>query len=209
MRTIGKFLHDARVQKRYSKSKLEDATKIKSGFIEALENENWDRLPEYPVLQGFVGSISKSLDLDKKQAIALLRRDYPPKVLSINPKPDVSEKFVWSPKLTFLLGVFIISLMVLGYLLFQYISFITPPTLSIDSPSDGQIVRNVSLKVVGMVDKDATVLVNNQPALLDEQGSFSATIEIFDGTEEVIIKATSRSGKETVVRRKIDVQLGD
>jgi len=209
MRTIGKFLHDARVQKRYSKSKLEDDTKIKSGFIDALENENWDKLPEYPVLQGFVGSISESLDLDKKQAIAMLRRDYPPKVLSINPKPDVSEKFAWSPKLTFLLGVFIISLMVLGYLLFQYISFITPPTLSIDSPSDGQVVRNVSLKVAGIVDKDATVLVNNQPAFLDEQGSFSATIEVFNGTEEIIIKATSRSGKETVIRRKIDVQLGD
>lgn len=207
MRTIGQVIRDARAQKRYSRSKLEEITKIKTGFIEALEAEDWEKLPEYPVLQGFVRNIAQALKLDQKNLNAVLRRDYPPKDLNINPKPDVNTKFVWNPRLTFLLGIFIVTLMIIGYLTFQYVSFISSPKVSIDSPSEGQVVRERELKVTGMVEKEATVLVNNQPALVDEEGSFSATIEIFEGTEEIEIKAIKRSGRETVIKRKISPEL--
>lgn len=203
MRSVGKVIKDARVKKRISKSALEDKTKIKADFIDALEKENWDNLPEYPVLQGFVRNISSVLKLDTKQMIALLRRDYPPRDLRINPKPDVSEKFSWSPKLTFLLGVAVISLIVITYLVFQYFSFVSPPKLIVTTPDDGQIVDKAELTVSGTTSPEASVLVNNQPTLVDSNGNFSTIIDIFQGTSEVVVTATSRSGKETVVHRKI------
>lgn len=207
MRTIGVIIREARAQKRYSRSKLEEITKIKTGFIEALEKEDWEHLPEYPVIQGFVRNIADALKLNQKSLIAILRRDYPPKILRINPKPDVATKFLWSPRLTFILGIFVVSLMILGYLIFQYVSFITPPKIKVDSPIEGQVVRERELKVVGAVEKEATVLVNNQPAMVDDQGNFSATIEIFEGTEEVLVQATKRSGKVSIVHRKIKPEL--
>ena len=207
MRTIGQLIRDARAQKRYSRSKLEEITKIKTGFIEALEAEDWEKLPEYPVLQGFVRNISEALKLDQKNLSAVLRRDYPPKDLRINPKPDVATKFMWNPRLTFLLGIFVVSLMIIGYLTFQYVSFISPPKVSIDFPNEGQVVRKRELKVTGIVEKEAAVFVNNQPALVDGEGSFSATIEIFEGTEEIVIKAIKRSGRETIIKRKIKPEL--
>jgi len=207
MRTVGKFLKETRVKKKHSRVALEKVTKIKREFIEAIEEENWEELPEFPVVAGFVKSIAGVLKIEQKQAVALLRRDYPPKKLAINPKPDVSDRFTWSPRLTFLAAVVIVSLGIFSYLGFQYINFVSPPHLLVEYPKDGQIVTEEILQVLGATDPEATVKVNNQPVLVSGDGRFSTEIEIIEGTGEVEVKATSRSGKETVVKRKIITEL--
>jgi len=90
---------------------------------------------------------------------------------------------------------------------FQYFRFVSPPTLVVLEPKDGEIVNSKSLDVFGKTDTDAVVSVNNQPTLVKEDGSFNTKIEIFEGTKEIVVKAVSRSGRETVVRRKIIPQL--
>lgn len=203
MRTIGQFLKEARVKKKFSPSDVEDRTKIKRSFIEAIEKEYWSKLPEYPVLQGFVRNIASCVGVDKDQALALLRRDYPPKSLRINPKPDVTSKFLWSPRLTFITGVFIVTIAIIGYLIYQYINFVRPPRLIVNQPKEGVVVSEDKIEVKGITNPDATVTVNNQPVLVEDGGEFSAEVEIFEGTSELVITAKSRSGKETVIHRKI------
>ena len=207
MRTIGVLLKEARGRKRYSLEYLAQLTKIKKDFIERIENEDWASLPDFTVVTGFVKSVSKSLDLEERNTVALLRRDYPPKTLHINPKPDVSDKFVWSPRLTFLVGAALVIALVLGYLGFQYVRFVSPPPLSVERPREGEVVKERSLSVLGKTSSDATVKVNNQQALVSDEGEFEAEIEIFEGTSEVIIQAISRAGKETTVHRKIKPEL--
>jgi len=207
MKTIGTLLKDARAKKRYSLAKVEAETKIKQNFIAAIEKESWEALPDYPVVVGFVKNIAAFLGLSEKQTVALLRRDYPPQNLRINPKPDVSKEFRWSPKMTFFVGIAIVIVVVLGYLGFQYIKFISPPRLDVFEPRQDQTVKVDSVKVSGQTDPDAVVKANNQPILVEDNGAFSADINIFEGTSEMVIKATSRSGKETVVRRMIKVEL--
>jgi cytoskeletal protein RodZ len=207
MRTIGVILKEARVKKKLSIESLSVRTKIRREFLDAIEKEEWGRLPEFPVVLGFVKSIAGTLKFDTKAVAALLKRDYPPKALHVNPKPDVSKSFVWSPKLTFLLGIVIVSLVVLGYLVFQYLGFISPPKLDIEFPTDDQVVTQTQVFVSGKTESSAVVKVNNQPVLVDDEGNFSTHIEVVPETKEVIIVAVSRSGKETTVSRKIDVNL--
>lgn len=203
MKTIGSALKEARMRKRYSLSKVESLTRIKKEFIEAIENESWPSLPEYPVVVGFVKNISKALGLNEKSAVALFRRDYPPKILSVNPKPDVGGKFVWSPKLTFLVGIATVAVLILGYLGFQYSKFVSAPSLVLYSPQDGEVIKEPKVNVKGKTDSEATVKVNNQPVIVSEDGEFEAQIEIFEGTTQIEAKATSRAGKETLLRRNI------
>ena len=207
MRTIGVVLKEARGRKRYSLEFLAELTKIKKDFIQSLESEDWVSLPEFPVVTGFVKSVSKSLGLDERGTVALLRRDYPPKALPINPKPDVSDKFVWSPRLTFLVGAGLVIALVLGYLGFQYVRFVSPPPLSVERPREGEVIKERSLRVLGKTSSDATVKVNNQQALVSDEGEFEAEIEIFEGTSEIIVQAISRAGKETTLYRKIKPEL--
>lgn len=207
MRNIGEVIRQTRIKKGFSREELEKVTKIKKEFIKFLEEEKWELLPEYPVIQGFIKNIATILKIDKKQVSALLRRDYPPQSLSINPKPDVVNKVSWSPKMTFFAGIVVATLLVLTYLGFQYSSFVRPPDLDVRSPQDGQIVDSNTLEVVGYTNPDVTIKVNNQPVLIHEDGFFSTKIEVFEGTEFVIVSAVSRSGKETVIRRKIDINF--
>ena len=207
MNTIGSLLKDARVRKRFSLAKLETETKIKKDFIQAVEEENWQALPDYSVVVGFVKNVANYLGVKERSAVALLRRDYPPQKLSINPKPDVSKQFIWSPKLTFLVGVGIVIALILGYLGFQYAGFISPPPLSLTQPQEGQVVVGVSVTVSGKTNPEATVKANNQPILVSEDGTFSAEVEIFKGTSDIVGTATSRSGKQTTLRRNIKPEL--
>jgi cytoskeletal protein RodZ len=208
MKGIGEIIKEARTRKKISFAKLASITRIRKEFIEALEKENWEVLPEYPVVTGFIKNVARALGINVNTAVATLRRDYPRRELRINPKPDVSKEFVWSPKLTFLAGIVAVFLGVFGYLIVQYISFVSPPKLIVDVPEEGQVVTAKNVKVEGNTNPEATLKINNQPVLLNEDGHFSTDIEVFGGTKEVTVVAKSRSGKESTVTRKIEVNLG-
>lgn len=206
MKTIGQILKNARVEKKLSINDLEDVTKIKTSFLRSIENEDWASLPAFPVVLGFVKSISGVLLLDENTTVAVLKRDYPPKKLTINPRPDISDKkMVWGPKTTFFAGIFLIVVAVAGYLGYQYYKFISPPVIRLESPKENQVVAGNSVLVFGSTDTDAKITVNNQPVLVDEKGKFKVELGVGKATFEVVVKAISRTGKESVVSRKINL----
>lgn len=205
MNTIGSYLKNARLKKKISVKKLEDITKIKSSFIEYIENQQWDKLPEGAVVGGFVKNIASSLKIDVRQASALFRRDYPRQNLKINPSPDINQKFTWGPKSTFLLMSFFVVVAVFSYLLFQYISFNRPPKLEVIEPVNGQTVEK-KVKVSGLTQENATLTVNGQPVVVEENGNFSVEIEIADNQNEIEVKSISVSGKESLVKREVIVK---
>lgn len=209
MKTVGEVLKEARAKKRFSLKKVESGTKIKKEFIEAIENSDWLHLPDFTVVAGFVKNLASHMGVNQKSALALLKRDYPPKKISINPKPDVGGKFTWTPKYTSLVGVLVVVLAIFGYLGFEYYKFNSPPALEVQEPNEGDRVISKDLIVTGKTDPDAVVKINNQMVLLNEDGSFSAKIEIFEGTKEIIVEAISRSGKKATVTRKIVPDLKD
>lgn len=207
MRSLGETIKDARNEKGFSRTDLERETKIKKDFLEAIENGAWGRLPEFPVVQGFVRSISHVLEMDEQLVLALLRRDYPKKDVRIAPKPDVRNKFLWSPRWTLITGALTVTLVIIGYLGYQYKQFVSPPTLVITKPVENEILSTRMYKVEGNTNADATVYVNNQPALVSDNGNWGTEIEISTEMKEIVVKATSRSGKETEVKRKVNVEL--
>lgn len=205
MKTIGQILKDARVAKSYSLGHVEGLTKIKSSFINSIEKENWGSLPPFPTILGFVKNISNALDIDSTMTVAILKRDYPPKKLRISPKPDVTKKFMWSPKLTFAFGVTAVLLVLFGYLGFQFFHFRSAPKLIVDSPKESQVINGNSVIVFGSTDSDAKIMVNNQPIIISDDGKFSSSLDVSSETKEITITASSRSGKITTVIRRITV----
>lgn len=200
MKTIGSIIKTARRRRGFSIEKLESKTKIKNEFIKALEKEDWQKLPEFTVVSGFVKNIAHELDMNQEEVLAFLRRDYPPRKPQINPKPDVSltDRFSWSPRLTFAVGVLALVVLVTAYLGYQYWQFTRPPTLEIFAPEQNAIVATGELKVEGKTKKGASVRVNNQPALVDDEGNFETVIEVSPQTSEIEIRAISRSDKKTL-----------
>lgn len=206
MKTIGQVLKDARINKKYSLKFVEEITKIKSNFIDAIEEEKWDNLPSFPTVLGFVKNLSATVNIDEKLSVAILKRDYLPKKININPRQEIPKKFTWSPRLTFVVGIGAVILLAFGYLGIQYFKFISPPILNIESPKEEQNITGKSVQVFGETNTDAKITVNNQLVLVDPDGKFSVSIEVNSITKEIDIVATSRSGKMTEVKRKIRVE---
>ncbi|CAN5315178.1 hypothetical protein BH10PAT1_BH10PAT1_1400 [soil metagenome] len=207
MKTVGTLLKEARIGKDLSQKDLENMTHIKAHFINAIEKAKWEELPEKSVLTGFIKSLSHFLDVDENQAVSIFRRDYPPVLTQRNERvkntKEIGRRFIWGPRLTFLVGILFVVFVVLGYLGIQYRKFNLPPTLIVNEPSEGQTVTKSILTVTGKTDPDATIIINNQSAIPDDNGNFSTSIDISNNTNEIIIKAESRSSKMTTIHRKI------
>lgn len=208
MKTVGNFLKTKRNELGISLSDLEKKTKIKSSFINAIENENWEKLPDFPIVLGFVKNISLTLNIDEKISTALLKRDFPPTKIRISPKPDIKNKLYWGPKMTFLLFVATFILIFFGYLAYQYKDFMSPPKIDLVSPIEGQIIdiKNKKVNVFGSTNSDVQILINNQPVIVDENGKFNTILEISENTNYIEVSGISRSGKATTVRRKIEIK---
>src|SRR5258708_10872582 len=182
MKTVGDLIKEARLRRNYSREDLGEISHIKMSFIAAIEKADWENLPEFNIVIGFVKSIAHFLDIPENQAVSILRRDYPPKLIQkVNvktKKENFGKRFMWGPRMTFLAGVLVIILIVLGYLGFQYRKFNQPPSLIVNEPSQSEIVKGFHLNVVGQTDPDATLMVNDQPVIVNGDGSFNTQIDI-------------------------------
>lgn len=212
MKTIGQYLRESRKEKKLSFEDLTSKTKIRREFLMAVEKEDWEKLPEFSVVSGFVKNMADAVGLNREQAVALLRRDYPPKAskpAQVNPKPEVPREFRVGPQLTFILGVGAVIVAIVLYLVFQYMNFMRPPMLTVASPEENVVVLSDELQVSGKTDPNTTVIVNTQPALVDDGGNFTTIIEVTERMTNVEVRAISRAGKETRVTRTIRPELGE
>ncbi len=203
MKGIGDLLKESRLIRRLTLKEAEESTKIKGFFLHAIEKEEWGKLPDFPVVTGFVKNYADLLGVDHNKAVALLRRDYPPERKKIVKTVKPRYSFRIGPRSTFAAGVTGVVALIAGYLLFQYIDFTRPPELNIRTPIDSAVVFEPSITVSGKTSADAVVKVNNQGALVDDDGNFEATIELKEGPQEVFFEAKSRSDKITKEIRRV------
>lgn len=201
MKTVGTIFKEAREKKKLSLAEIAKTTKIKEKFLTALEENNWSDLPNFSITRGFTKAYADFVGVDQELALALLRRDFPQ--VSDKPASKVESQLYsrtkLTPQATFFIVVALAVLAISAYLVRQYIVFSAPPSLETKLVVDGE-----KIIVSGKTIQSATVQVNKQPVLLDDQGSFSLTLDRVEVGSVVEIKATSRTGKETVVKKVVD-----
>lgn len=68
------------------------------------------------------------------------------------------------------------------------------PSLTITTPTDGQFVDSDSITVEGSTDPDVSIQINNSPAVVGADGSFSHALSLSTGENVIVIVATDRAG---------------
>lgn len=206
MRSFGAVLKEERERHNFTINQLEKETKIKKAYLSALENHQWEQLPEYPIVVGFVRLISSQLGVKQNNLVALLRRDYPPTNLTkkITPPREVFLKGV-TPKVWGIIVALMFLLMGIGYITYQYIDYNRNPKLILTAPLEDTSVKiNTKINIEGQTDADASVFFNNQALYIDKEGIFK-TEYIIAETTTILVRAVSRAGKETEVKREVVV----
>jgi len=112
---IGAFLRDGREKKGLSLAQISESTKLRPYILEALENEDWDRLPSPAFVRGFIRSYALALGLEEGKAIILYQKTAPAEASS--PKPLVDP--VKSRKTLFVTLIFLLLVIISFYYLWK------------------------------------------------------------------------------------------
>lgn len=211
MRTVGQILKEAREDRFYSLEEVEKHTKIRKELLEALEAEDWSKLPPATFIQGFIKIYSKFLNLDSSKLLAVFRRDFeskkhPPQILESFTKPLSYKKFNLTPSKALGLTVVLIILGFFIYLWVEYRQFVGPPNLSVSKPQDQVSVEIPTILVEGVTDPEVKVMVNNQEIGVDKDGKFQEEIKLSSSVNTITITATSRFGQTSKVERSVFVK---
>ena len=87
-----------------------------------------------------------------------------------------------------------------------------PPTLTVNSPTEGMVTNNSTLVVSGVTNdatsSPVTLKVNNQPVEVQENGQWSTTIALSEGENTITIVATDSAGKTSTVTRHVTLDTG-
>lgn len=211
MKTVGQILKEYREAKFYTLEDIEKHTKIRKEMLEALEADDYDRLPPVTFIQGFIKNYGKFLGLKQEKLLAIFRRDYeakkhPPVVLESFTKPLSEQKFRVTPSRVLGIVVALIVFMFFSYLWVEYRQFVGAPDLNVISPKDQQTVEIPSVVVEGKTDPEIKVMVNNQEIGVDINGNFKEEIKLSSSSNVVVITATGKFGQVAKVERTVFVK---
>lgn len=207
MITVGEILKLKRKEKNLTFEEIEKATKIRSKFLESLEENNYKNLPPATFVKGFIRNYGQYLGLDPYQLLAIYRRQFNEKSNKPNlEKKEEKPRFIITPNivLTFIIGL-IISVF-LFYLLNEYRIYKSAPVIVISSPDEFQVINKNSAEIKGRTQPESTLTINGQKIEVSGDGSFSEEISLLPGTNTITIQATNRFGKTTEVKRNVKFQ---
>jgi cytoskeletal protein RodZ len=208
MRTVGQILKEEREKKFYTLDEIEKITKIRKELLQALEEGHYSKLPPATFVQGFIKNYGKFLGLNTEKLLAVFRREFsegknPPRVLESLKNPIEDKKLKVTPRRVLVGMVFTLVLIFFIYLWFQYRSLVGSPMLDLSSPVDQLTTSAQEVEIKGKTDPEAKVTINDQEITTDQSGSFFQKIELSENVNNIVIIATSKSGKQTKLQRTI------
>lgn len=208
MRTVGQTLKEARESKFYSLEEVEKVTKIRKELLEALEEDDYAKLPPSTFVQGFIKNYSKFLNIDSQKLLALFRREFSekrhkPYVMNAFANPVDKRKLKITSGLVVGLVVSLVILSFFGYLWLQYRQFVGAPTLQVTSPIDQLATDNPKVVVAGETDPEVKVMVNSQEVPVSAEGIFKEEVALSSPVNKITVVATSKLGQKTEEERTV------
>jgi cytoskeletal protein RodZ len=199
--TLGSLLRTSREERHIDLDAVVKETKVRRHYLEALENEEWEKLPSQVFVKGFLRSYAEFLGLDKETVLdyyqrAVPREGYQPHVLqSIS-----TQSTVWRRIITISLLVMVL-IGVIIYVRGNEISIIGKAFRYLDTQS---VTEQKEVKIEREDDKipDEEVaegILSGEPEIESEQGE-----EITTGTEGEFAQDTVVAPEEAAGAKEAD-----
>jgi len=103
-----------------------------------------------------------------------------------------------NPKTCLKIGIICLIMLIIGsYSLFEARKIMTGPDIAISSPSNGAILYDSLVDVVGVAKNIKEISVNDRPIFIDENGNFNEKLLLYPGYNIIKLKAKDKFGNET------------
>ena len=200
MKTIGEIIHASRVDRSLSEQQLSGLTRIDVKYIQALEENDFQKLPSATFTKGFVRNLAQALGKNPDEWVALLRRDYQAATVPVSAStpPRRQPKFSFSSLFQSQTALLLLgSLVFVIYLGFQYRAVITPPALDVINPQKDAVTIS-PITIEGKTASGTTITINDDLKITpDSSGYFAAKLNFSPGQNEIKVSVTNRFSRST------------
>jgi cytoskeletal protein RodZ len=207
MKTTGQLLQTARLARKLELEEVSRITKIRPNFLQWLETDEFNQLPNATVAKGFIRNYSVFLGLNPEQVLAVFRRDFieneQGQIVPRGIVDPVGKSNLWTPKSTIIALVVLVFTLLGSYLGYQFWLLMGPPSLVVSSPAVNITTSIDNIEVTGKTDPEATIRVNNDLVTLDKGGDFFVRVLLKPGQNQLTVVATGKSGREAKITRNV------
>lgn len=165
MSELGQLLRKARLEKGISLEDMQETTKIRKRYLEAIEDGNYKLLPGNFYVRAFIKSYSESVGLDPNEVLRLYRNVIPASQIDPKVEPNhrkrsgIKTNDRWSKRITTLVFIsFLVFIIVLVYYFTEKNSKITDNTTQTDEQNS-----RLTDKAIDVIDPNASPVVTINP----------------------------------------------
>jgi len=200
---LGEWLKKERERRGWTLHKASRETQITPEYLEVMENEEWEKLPDGPsrkkLIQNYIRVLGGPASIKTKAND--IADQFPQKNSKLHPTAKAPLSI--TPTHIKLTGLGLLLLALLVYLGFQAFVLTTAPELAIESPPDGFVSNTPTVLIKGKTDTIANVTINERPILKNDDGTFETSLDLERGTNIIIISARKKHSKANTIYKTI------
>jgi len=188
---VSNLLKNTREDKELDYAEISKKLKIPAKYLMAIEAEDIKSFPSEPYCSLIVKDYANYLGLNGEEILSIFRRDFDRKLST--KKSDINRQGI-TPQFTFGLAIIIAIIGFISYLGLEYLKFNRPPSLTVEWPPASPDM----VEIKGKTDSEATVRVNQDLVIVNQDGSFSKKVSVSPPVTKIVVESKSQSGKTTV-----------
>ncbi|TSC93258.1 MAG: Uncharacterized protein CEN89_162 [Candidatus Berkelbacteria bacterium Licking1014_7] len=211
--TFGSRLKNIRRRRKFGLEFVEEKTRIHPKYLTAIEQSDFANLPTRTYTFGFVKKYLEFLgqnrgkinDFKKEYDGWYLRKEG---MLSVQTKIK-EPKIIITPK-TLLAAGSVCSIALIAFYIWSQVHFLTSaPNIEIVSPEGKSIVEKDAVEIIGRVNQDANIFINEESVLAQKNGEFSQRVKLQEGLNNIEVVAQNRFKKTTIKNIQILKSRGE
>lgn len=204
----GATLKQARAFKGLSLEQISQKIKIKTAYLEALEENDYANLPSGLYSKSYLKKYAVYLGLNYKQ-LKSAPASGSDGLNPLSPNNPFSQplikrgKLLIFPKIIRNLLVSLVILICCIYLAVYVKKIFFAPLLIISQPEKNLLTTSNSIEVVGQTEAEAEVRINDELVLNNNNGHFSKLVTLKKGLNNIVISAQKKYSQTKTVTRQI------
>jgi len=202
MLSVGEILKKTREKKGLTLLKIEKEIRIREKYLKAIEENNWNFFSSKIYISGIIKNYARYLDIDPKKTQAFFNRDYEKKE-EVRFKKRLAKNYITpEAKKYFFEALGIIIFLFIVYFGYQLRIYLSPPKVTIISPTNNIIKREDRIKIIGKTEKESLVTIFNDRIYQDKEGVFTYDFPLKVGKNILTIEVIGANGKKTVFNKE-------
>lgn len=209
--TVSEQLRTARQSKRLKLPEVAKKLNINHTYLEALENNEFWKLPKGVYGKNFLKEYAMFLGLDYRDMMEVFEKEA--LVLDADKEKQLfsaqvvkNSYFLAIPRIFRNSVIALVIIVCFVYLAIRLDKIVSPPPLILSSPQENLITLDKTIEVIGTTEPESQIIINGELVLSDVNGAFSKKVDLKNGINVITITAKKKYGRTNAVQRQILVK---